>query len=217
MNSPSVYLDASKEYSEFLVDLTFNSKPIIDNLTAIAAENKHAAAAIVRAIESRIATVSPDKKLPALYLLDSIVKNVGEPYRSLFEKNLQTTFLSAFRAVPKAVRQSMMKLLETWPPYFGNNLISLLKVRANEVQKLMQENAKGHEAVHVNPHILRTTAQGSHSVGTRSQNYNVSYLERAQEKVPMPKPKENLIPAFTRLQQHDKMNSTVSTNCFWNV
>ncbi|EME32407.1 Pre-mRNA cleavage complex 2 protein Pcf11 [Galdieria sulphuraria] len=207
MDSPSAYLDASKEYSEFLLDLTFNSKPIIDNLTAIAAENKHAASAIVKAIESRIAAVSPDKKLPALYLLDSIVKNVGEPYRSLFEKNLQTTFLSAFRTVPKAVRQSMMRLLETWPPYFGNNLISLLKVRANEVQKQIQENTKGYEAVHVNPQVLLRTTAGNSHVDTKPQNYNVSYLERAQEKVPVPKPKENRIPAFLRLQQHGILNN----------
>ncbi|GJQ08772.1 hypothetical protein GpartN1_g563.t1 [Galdieria partita] len=211
MDSPSAYLDASKEYSEFLLDLTFNSKPIIDNLTAIAAENKHAAAAIVKAIESRIAAVSPDKKLPTLYLLDSIVKNVGEPYRSLFEKNLQITFLSAFRAVPKAVRQSMMRLLETWPPYFGNNLISLLKVRANEVQKQIQENAKGYEAVHVNPQVLRTTAERTRHVDTKTQSYNVPYLERAQEKVPMPKPKENKVPAFVRLQQHGIMNNNSET------
>ncbi|KAK4524206.1 hypothetical protein GAYE_SCF02G2105 [Galdieria yellowstonensis] len=209
MNSQTSYFDASKEYSEFLLDLTFNSKPIIDNLTAIAAENKHAAVGIVKAIESRIASVSPDKKLPTLYLLDSIVKNVGEPYRSLFEKNLQTTFLSAFRVVPKAVRQSMMRLLETWPPYFGNNVISLLKVRANEVQKLLQENATGHEAIHVNPQVLRTTTENRSHVDNKAKNYNVPYLERAQEKIPMPKPKESKIPAFTRLQRQGTTSNNI--------
>eukprot|EP00871_Galdieria_phlegrea_P006101 jgi/Galph1/979/GphlegSOOS_G5624.1 len=201
MSSTTAYLDASREYGEFLLDLTFNSKPIIDNLTTIAAENKHAAAAIVSAIESRIAHVSPDKKLPALYLLDSIVKNIGEPYRSLFQKNLQTTFLSAFRVVPKAVRYSMMRLLETWPPYFGNHTISMLKVRANELHKNLEKKGVESGTVHVNPQILRNSAlESAKKANAKTTGYNVPYLERAKERIPAPRPKENQIPAFTKLQ-----------------
>jgi hypothetical protein len=30
----------------------------------------------------------PQARLPALYLMDSIIKNVREPYKSLFSKNI---------------------------------------------------------------------------------------------------------------------------------
>jgi hypothetical protein len=46
------------EYKRILVDLTFNSKPIITNLTILAQENKQGASMIVREIEQQIRTVS---------------------------------------------------------------------------------------------------------------------------------------------------------------
>jgi len=45
------------EYASALAELVINSKPIINNLTIIAGENKGAGEQIVRLIESRIQTV----------------------------------------------------------------------------------------------------------------------------------------------------------------
>lgn len=41
----------------------------------------------------------PQEKLPVLYLVDSIVKNVGGEYLAVFAKNLITSFICVFEKV----------------------------------------------------------------------------------------------------------------------
>ena len=57
---------------------------------------------------------APQLKLIPLYLMDSIVKNVGGAYSSLFMTNLTPTFNDAFAVADNKTRQSMIKLLDTW-------------------------------------------------------------------------------------------------------
>lgn len=40
--------------------------------------------------------VQADSKLPVLYLIDSIIKNIGQPYIPLFVKNIENIFASTF-------------------------------------------------------------------------------------------------------------------------
>ena len=72
-----------EDYGQSLNDLTFNSRPIIDNLTTIAKENPDVADGIIDAITNRIYKCIPEHKLFALYLLDFVCKNVGTPYNIL--------------------------------------------------------------------------------------------------------------------------------------
>ena len=66
-----------------------NSKPVITALTIIAGEHRESnAATIVSALEQHIAEGNAYQRLPAMYVLDSIVKNIGEPYATLFGMNL---------------------------------------------------------------------------------------------------------------------------------
>ena len=43
--------------------------------------------------------MSPEHKLPVLYLLDSIMKNLGGEYLQLFSKNIVATFCHTFERV----------------------------------------------------------------------------------------------------------------------
>jgi pre-mRNA cleavage complex 2 protein Pcf11 len=57
---------------------------------------------------------SREKKLPAFYVLDSIVKNVGTPYTLFFGRQLYSTFMAAYALVDQPVRRKMDEMLKTW-------------------------------------------------------------------------------------------------------
>ncbi len=57
---------------------------------------------------------SPQKKLPAFYVLDSVVKNVGTPYTLFFGRQLYTTFMEAYALVDNNTRKKMDEMLKTW-------------------------------------------------------------------------------------------------------
>lgn len=56
----------------------------------------------------------PPRKLPALYVLDSIVKNVGTPYTVYLGRNLYQTFMDAYTLVDGNTRRNMEGMLKTW-------------------------------------------------------------------------------------------------------
>jgi len=43
--------------------------------------------------------VQADSKLPVLYLIDSVMKNIGQPYTPLFVQNIEKLFASTFMKV----------------------------------------------------------------------------------------------------------------------
>jgi pre-mRNA cleavage complex 2 protein Pcf11 len=70
----------------------------------------------------------PAYRLPALYVLDSICKNVGMPYTEMWGGRIVTIFMETYRVVDHAVKVRMEELLNTWrdagpnaTPLFGSN------------------------------------------------------------------------------------------------
>ncbi|KAK6339482.1 hypothetical protein TWF718_008892 [Orbilia javanica] len=106
--------ELAEDYRSSLEDLSVNSRWEITNLTVIAKENIHAAQAISKVIEEHIQKTPPLRKLPALYLLDSIAKNVGTPYTLFFGRNLYRTFMDAYSLVEGPVRRKLEEMLQTW-------------------------------------------------------------------------------------------------------
>lgn len=102
-------------YNSHLKTLTFNSKPIITNLTVIA--HDHAArmsAVVAKAIDDHIMHSHPSIRLPALYTLDSISKNIGHPYTQLWAARIVPIFLESYRLVDQPTKLRMEELLATW-------------------------------------------------------------------------------------------------------
>lgn len=116
-------------YNSHLKSLTFNSKPIITNLTVIA--HDHAArmsAVVAKCLDDHIMQSHPSIRLPALYTLDSISKNIGHPYTQLWSARIVPIFLESYRLVDQPTKMRMEELLGTWKtagpgarPLFGDN------------------------------------------------------------------------------------------------
>ncbi|CEP25074.1 Protein PCF11 AltName: Full=protein 1 of CF I [Cyberlindnera jadinii] len=95
-------------------DLTNNSRPMITSFTLLAQENIDAAEYLTRAVEKRIEKAVPHQKLYALYLLDSICKNVGSPYTLLFAQKIYQTYTQAYLLVDDQTRKKFIDLFKTW-------------------------------------------------------------------------------------------------------
>mmetsp|Transcript_38552 Transcript_38552/g.109019 ORF Transcript_38552/g.109019 Transcript_38552/m.109019 type:complete len:509 (-) Transcript_38552:710-2236(-) len=112
-------------------ELTLNSKPVIHNLTQIAGDHKHFAGAVVDALTDHILECPKDVKLCALYLLDSIVKNIGDPYVKLFLEGIATIFFTVWDSLPEH-HNSLSRVLYTWPGVFPTPLLEYLHARIQE-------------------------------------------------------------------------------------
>ncbi|KAF9951274.1 hypothetical protein BGZ72_007186, partial [Mortierella alpina] len=143
-------------YRSELASLTFNSKPIITSLTIAAGENVSVSKVIVQTIEERLRTAPPNQKLPTLYLIDSIIKNVGGPYLSLFGRTIVNLFLDAYAVVDSSAKASFEKVLGTWPNWntqlFPRDIITRME---RGVQSMRQQYNSQYQqsSMHVNPHF----------------------------------------------------------------
>ncbi|KAK3397216.1 hypothetical protein B0T20DRAFT_252128 [Sordaria brevicollis] len=106
--------DVAEDYRQALEDLTVNSRIEIATLTNIARENSQHAMAIAEVLANHIKKVPPPRTLPALYVLDSVVKNVPTPYALYFGPKLYSIFMGAYTKVDNPTRRKMDEMLKTW-------------------------------------------------------------------------------------------------------
>jgi pre-mRNA cleavage complex 2 protein Pcf11 len=129
MPTPDEEEEVASSYADELADLTFNSKPIINSLTMIADESAAFSRTIADVILRRIAAAPADQKLPVIYLLDSISKNVRREYLAHFAARLPETMGGAFAASGPKVQASLHKLLKTWTGIFSDEVLTRVAER----------------------------------------------------------------------------------------
>ncbi|KAJ5794472.1 RNA polymerase II large subunit CTD [Penicillium paradoxum] len=142
--------EIAEDYKSSLEDLTTNDGIQIRTLTVIAKENTEHAMAISRVLENHIRSTPPPQKLPALYVADSIVKNVGSPYTLFLGRNMYQTFMNVYTLVDGNTRRKLDEMLNTWkqpapgsldtrpvfPPDITRNIESaLIKARTAALQQ----------------------------------------------------------------------------------
>ena len=154
--------EVASSYSLELSDLTFNSRPIISALTMIADESINFSATIARVVLDKIASAPPSQKLPVIYLLDSISKNVRRDYLRHFAPRLPDTIGDAFVASDPKVRASMHKLLKTWTGVFPAEVLARVAARFSSAEigevPVLRDNAGSQPAAPPAPKRARHDA-----------------------------------------------------------
>ncbi|EFA78650.1 ENTH domain-containing protein [Heterostelium album PN500] len=122
--------DIAQEFTYRLKDLTYNDAIIINKLMHFAQDNIVAAKEISALIEDRIRkSVNPKQRLAVLYLMDSIIKNVGKIYKQLFARDIVNTYCASFEAVDDTIKTSLFNLYNTWTGYFDPVLLEKIQQR----------------------------------------------------------------------------------------
>ncbi|XP_022650522.1 pre-mRNA cleavage complex 2 protein Pcf11-like isoform X2 [Varroa destructor] len=178
--------ESAAEFASSLRDLTTNSKPLISMLTMLADESREHAGKIVEAIEHYLRTSEPSIKLPSLYLIDSIVKNIGNPYVQLFTENIVRNFVLVFQEGDERVRTALFKLRQTWKDIFPERKLYALDLNTQAVDPNWPVCAAA--PIHVNPKFFKKPpseleiARGTESE-LKSLDERQKQLDRIQEEL----------------------------------
>merc|ERR1711963_66524 len=161
--SESDIQNIKQEYRDTLEELDFNSRPHIMNLTELAHNySKICPQVIVKLIEDRIKYADTDSvKLPTLYLLDSIMKNHGDPYKVLFSRSIVELFEAVFRKSRERDRERLFRLRQTWTPILQGSLLytldSTIKKKHDPAWPIAnQKPAVAKSNIHINPAKFKT-------------------------------------------------------------
>uniref|UniRef100_A0A0K2T6I2 CID domain-containing protein n=1 Tax=Lepeophtheirus salmonis TaxID=72036 RepID=A0A0K2T6I2_LEPSM len=190
--------ETAEAYEEGLAQLTDNARHVIMHLTELAHDysRDRKERVIVAVIERHIRKVKTGHKLPALYLMDSIVKNHQTPYRDLFQQNIVSTFASVFITAPEKVRSLMYRLRNTWNDIFTPTKMFQLDKKVKTMDPAWpivntppaSSSTKVHTTspqpnIHVNPAVFNRPRDDNASIFEEVQRKERELLELRKKKL----------------------------------
>ncbi|KAG1690715.1 Pre-mRNA cleavage complex 2 protein Pcf11 [Nymphon striatum] len=173
------------EYKSSLEDLKCNSKPLINCLTMLAEEHIAIAPKIVQVIEAHLRKVQIEHKLPVIYLVDSIIKNVGKDYLHLFRQNIVSNFCSVFEKGDEKVRVMLFKVRQTWTEIFTPQKLLAIDTRVNQLDPawpIVQPEVV-RPSIHVNPKFLENSSKKEAKVPSLSETEMKEKLKEKQQEL----------------------------------
>ncbi|CEP02707.1 unnamed protein product (mitochondrion) [Plasmodiophora brassicae] len=122
-------------YAHDLVALRAPSRPQIASLTMLAGDEPDLAPQVTSLIAEEILRRPPRDRLPLLYLIDSITKNLAGPFIRLFVPRLHRLVLETFDSCPPGsdVSKAVVRMVDSWlqvdvfPMDFVNDLRAKLR------------------------------------------------------------------------------------------
>lgn len=124
-------------------------------LTMLADDYHSDAASIVHTIETYLNRIKGDR-LPTLYLIDSIVKNVGKDYVDLFSRNLPDLFAKVFMKADEKTKNKMYNLRTTWDTVFPSDKLAILDARIKSIDPGWPvARVAQFTTIHVNPEFIK--------------------------------------------------------------
>ncbi|TIB68783.1 hypothetical protein E3P77_00912 [Wallemia ichthyophaga] len=118
-------MDVYTLYKQQLGTLNSNQKHLINNLTLLARQYASTPNQVADAVHDHISFLKPHYRLPVLYLIDSVCKNLAQfNYAYYFRPYIAKDWLETYNMVDGSTRSKLEELVITWRnggPY-GSNL-----------------------------------------------------------------------------------------------
>eukprot|EP00892_Ulva_mutabilis_P003011 jgi/Ulvmu1/12710/UM095_0014.1 len=103
-----------EDVREFMTLVRTGERAFINQVTEVARENTAAHSPIGHVIEQYLLKADPALKIGALFCIDSICQQVGEPYVSYFSTNIAQMFLETWKYASASTRDRMRRWINMY-------------------------------------------------------------------------------------------------------
>ncbi|KAF0993285.1 hypothetical protein HZS_3042, partial [Henneguya salminicola] len=161
-----------------LAELTRNSKPVIEYLTHLAAKHKDHAEEIADTIVLYTFKAKNEVQLPYLYLIDSLIKNIGEPYRSLLFPMIHDVFVYIFYMANYQTKAALFKLFISWLKVIPKDILQKINHNIKNCDPLWPldtiANIQITKELEYKPPVAPSPGMSSRTVNPSKPSYDIS-------------------------------------------
>ncbi|MFH4983280.1 hypothetical protein AB6A40_009989 [Gnathostoma spinigerum] len=127
--------EAASEYRQALEELKDNNKMQINLMTILADDYNSFSQEIIGVIVRQVEKVPVGQKMPVMYVMDSILKNITDSgnYKDHIERNMYKVFLHVFETGDERTRLALHKLRQTWTGIFQRSTLYKIDLAVHQI------------------------------------------------------------------------------------